>query len=70
MGAGPSKPTSAPQGGHATTNPADNDEPATIVIAGGGIVGLVLAMSLKKQLGVIPEIYEKTHTFDTEAGGE
>jgi len=42
------------------------EEPATILIAGGGIVGLALAMSIKKQLGVTPEIYEKTSTFATE----
>jgi salicylate hydroxylase len=45
-----------------------DEEPATVVIAGGGIVGLVLAMSLKKQLGIVPEIYEKTSTFGGEAG--
>lgn len=44
------------------------EEPATVVIAGGGIVGLVLAMALKKHLGVHAEIYEKTSTFATEAG--
>ena len=43
-------------------------QPATILIAGGGIVGLALAMSIKKQLGIVPEIYEKTSTFATEAG--
>eukprot|EP00977_Amphora_coffeiformis_P013527 scaffold3576_cov170-Amphora_coffeaeformis.AAC.9 len=55
MGSGPSK-------------EASNEEPATVVIAGGGIVGLVLAMSLKKHLNIRPEVYEKTHTFATEAG--
>ena len=46
----------------------DEKQPATAVIAGGGIVGLVLAMSLKKRLNIRPEVYEKTHTFATEAG--
>jgi 2-polyprenyl-6-methoxyphenol hydroxylase-like FAD-dependent oxidoreductase len=44
------------------------EEPATAVIAGGGIVGLTLAMAIKKQLGIFPEVYEKTSTFATEAG--
>lgn len=44
------------------------EQPATMVIAGGGIVGLVLAMAIKKQLGIIPEIYEKASTFAIEAG--
>ena len=54
----------------ATPSKSATEEPATIVIAGGGIVGLVLAMSLKKQLGhdVRAEVYEKTKTFATEAG--
>ncbi|CAB9500679.1 hydroxynicotinate 3-monooxygenase [Seminavis robusta] len=47
---------------------ADEEEPATFVIAGGGIVGLALAMTIKKQLGIVPEIYEKATTFATEAG--
>ena len=44
------------------------EEPATILIAGGGIVGLTLAMAVQSQLGITPEIYEKTSTFATEAG--
>lgn len=55
MGAGPSR-------------EAVDEDPATVVIAGGGIVGLVLAMALKKHVNVRPEVYEKTHTFATEAG--
>ena len=47
---------------------SNEQEPATIVISGGGIVGLVLAMALKKQLGIVPEIYEKAHTFAPEVG--
>lgn len=46
----------------------DTRPPATMLIAGGGIVGLSLAMAIKKQLGITPEIYEKTGTFATEAG--
>ena len=42
--------------------------PATVVIAGGGIVGISLALALKKHLGIVPEIYEKTSTFEREAG--
>lgn len=53
MGSGPSK---------------FDDEPATILISGGGIVGLTLAMSLKKQLNIRAEVYEKASTFATEAG--
>eukprot|EP00977_Amphora_coffeiformis_P018733 scaffold6679_cov144-Amphora_coffeaeformis.AAC.9 len=37
----------------------DHEIPATVVIAGGGIVGLVLAMMLKKQLRITAEVYEK-----------
>lgn len=46
----------------------DDREPATIVIAGGGIVGLVLAMKLQKELGITPEVYEKSSHPITEAG--
>ena len=42
--------------------------PATFVIAGGGIVGLVLALAIKKHLGVTPEIYEKAHGFAEDVG--
>jgi salicylate hydroxylase len=44
------------------------ETPATILICGGGIVGLALGLAVKKHLGVTPEIYEKTGTFATEAG--
>lgn len=44
------------------------EEPAAAVIAGGGIVGLVLAMTLKRQLGLTPEIYEKAHAFAEDVG--
>jgi len=46
----------------------NNEEPLTVLICGGGIVGLALAMAVKKHLGIMPEIYEKTGTFATEAG--
>ena len=45
-----------------------SEDPATILIAGGGIVGLVLAMSIKQQIGVTAEIYEKAHTFADDVG--
>ena len=44
------------------------ESPATAVIAGGGIVGLVLAMALKQQLGITAEIYEKAHAFAEDVG--
>ena len=47
---------------------SSHEEPATAVIAGGGIVGLVLAMTLKRQLGITAEIYEKAHAFADEVG--
>lgn len=50
-----------------STNTTEEDY-VPIIIAGGGIVGLALAMSIQKQLGVTPEIYEKASTFATEAG--
>ena len=56
------------QNEEAVTMADGEEDPATFVIAGGGIVGLVLAMAIKKQLGVVPEIYEKASTFATEAG--
>lgn len=44
------------------------ESPATIVIAGGGIVGLVLAMKIQKELGVTPEVYDKAHAFADDVG--
>jgi len=49
---------------HDTNEPA----PATVVIAGGGIVGLVLALALKKHCGIVPEIYEKANQFYDDVG--
>lgn len=35
------------------------EEPATFVISGAGIVGLSLALSLYKHTNIRPEVYEK-----------
>lgn len=43
-------------------------EPATMVISGAGIVGLVLALALKKHVGIKAEIYEKAHQFHSDVG--
>ena len=39
-----------------------------VVIAGGGIVGLVLALALKEHLNIIPTIYEKANGFHDDVG--
>ncbi|CAB9503280.1 Salicylate hydroxylase [Seminavis robusta] len=45
------------------------EEPAQILIAGGGIVGLLLALALKKNLpSVAIDVYEQTHGFDPDVG--
>lgn len=44
------------------------DEPSKVVIAGGGIVGCVLALALKKHTQLVPEIYEKAHAFYPDVG--
>lgn len=46
------------------------EEPATVIIAGGGIVGLVLALALKKHVGIIAEVYEKASGFEDDVGGK
>lgn len=46
----------------------EQNEPATIVISGAGIVGLVLALALKKHIGVTAEIYEKAYEFHDDVG--
>eukprot|EP00980_Cylindrotheca_fusiformis_P016842 scaffold5085_cov115-Cylindrotheca_fusiformis.AAC.7 len=51
-----------------TNNNENNSEPTQCLIAGGGIVGLVLALALHKHLGVIAEIYEKAHGFADDVG--
>jgi hypothetical protein len=43
-------------------------EPGTIIICGGGIVGLALALALKKQLGVTAEVYEQADAFVDDVG--
>lgn len=47
---------------------ANYQESAKIVIAGGGIVGCVLALALKKFTGIVPEIYEKARAFYPDIG--
>lgn len=42
--------------------------PAPIVISGAGIVGLVLALALKKHIGITAEIYEKADEFHDDVG--
>eukprot|EP00980_Cylindrotheca_fusiformis_P016845 scaffold5085_cov115-Cylindrotheca_fusiformis.AAC.10 len=49
-------------------NNENNGEPTQCLIAGGGIVGLVLALALHKHLGITPEIYEKAHGFADDVG--
>jgi 2-polyprenyl-6-methoxyphenol hydroxylase-like FAD-dependent oxidoreductase len=46
----------------------NNEEPTKCLIAGGGIVGLVLALAMNKHLGIIPEIYEKAYGFADDVG--
>jgi len=41
----------------------------TIAIVGGGIAGLVLALSLHKNIGVVPTVYEQSKTFTDGVGG-
>lgn len=41
---------------------------ADILIAGGGIVGLVTALAMEKYLHIKPEIYEQSHGFDPDVG--
>lgn len=46
----------------------DEEEPAKIIIAGGGIVGLILAMAIKKHCGITCEIYERASRFYDDVG--
>eukprot|EP00980_Cylindrotheca_fusiformis_P029961 scaffold24105_cov127-Cylindrotheca_fusiformis.AAC.1 len=41
---------------------------AEIVIVGAGIVGLVLALALKKHLNITPEVYEQANAFHDDVG--
>ena len=54
--------------GSSTNNNNNHEAPATIVISGAGIVGLVLALALQKHLGVTPEVYEKSAAFHEDVG--
>lgn len=46
----------------------DIEEPTEIGIVGAGIVGLVLALSLHKHLGIKPELYEQAQAFHDDVG--
>ncbi|KAL3944761.1 MAG: hypothetical protein SGBAC_001180 [Bacillariaceae sp.] len=46
----------------------DQNEPCQCLIAGGGIVGLVLALALKKHVGITAEVYEKAEGFADDVG--
>eukprot|EP00980_Cylindrotheca_fusiformis_P019575 scaffold6784_cov108-Cylindrotheca_fusiformis.AAC.17 len=58
------------QGSSTTGQPeaTTKDDCAPILIAGAGIVGLVLALSLNKEIGVKPEIYEQATAFQDGIG--
>ena len=43
-------------------------DPAEVAIAGAGIVGLVLALALKKELGIKAELYEQADAFHDDVG--
>jgi 2-polyprenyl-6-methoxyphenol hydroxylase-like FAD-dependent oxidoreductase len=47
---------------------SSSEDAATIVITGGGIVGLTLALALKKHVGLTAHVYESSDTFGTEVG--
>ncbi|GAX12607.1 hypothetical protein FisN_13Lh067 [Fistulifera solaris] len=51
-----------------STSPSTEDD-APVVIVGAGIVGLVLALALHKQLGITPIIYEKCSQFQPIGAG-
>lgn len=46
----------------------EEEGPAQVVICGGGIVGLVLALALHEHVGVKAEIYEKVPEFQEDVG--
>jgi hypothetical protein len=48
-------------------NPGQNDH-HPVVIIGGGIVGLVLAIALRKEVGITAHIYEQSFTFQDNVG--
>jgi len=45
-----------------------SQENTRVVICGGGIVGLTLALALKKLLNITPEVYEKARAFHDDVG--
>jgi len=49
-------------------SPEEERAPATFVISGGGIVGLVLALALNTHVGIKAEVYEKGTTFHDDVG--
>jgi salicylate hydroxylase len=51
-----------------TNNQEDEQQPAQFLISGAGIVGLILALALKKHLGITAEVYEKAHEFVDDVG--
>ena len=50
------------------TDQYDEKEPAMVVIAGAGIVGLVLALALQKHVAITAEVYEKVEVFHEDVG--
>ena len=61
-----SPPTAAPSRGHERN--ADGRPPADFVIAGAGIVGLVLALALRTHVGVVAEVYDSAEEFRDDVG--
>ena len=47
---------------------ADGRPPADFVIAGAGIVGLVLALALRTHVGVVAEVYDSAEEFRDDVG--
>lgn len=43
-------------------------EPSAVIV-GGGLAGLLLAIALKKKLGITASVYEQAQRFDDEVGG-
>ena len=58
-------------GSHELPSPPPPPPPAPaaeILIAGGGIVGLVLALAIEKYVHITPEIYEQAEGFEPDVG--
>ena len=47
---------------------ADPPETLQLAICGGGIIGLVLAIGLKKRLGLTAEVFEACDAFADDVG--